>query len=200
MNGPARNLRSRHASSRGMTLVELLVTTTILGVVILVVTGILLSSSRVESRTVRRAEVQSAGRQTLSLMTTEIRQAGADPGSPPAGIVGIVAAQANMLRVRADLNGDGTIQTAEPSEDVTYRYNDTTRVITRDPGSGPVPILENVTAMQLSYFDAANQPVGPLPLGATDAARVKTIGLTLTSENRDSRPLTLATRITLRNR
>jgi type IV pilus assembly protein PilW len=188
----------RAASNRGMTLVELMVTLTILGLVILVVTSILLSSSRVESRTVRRATVQSASRQAVSLMTTELRQAGMDP--VPAGIVGIVAGQANMVHVRADLNGDGAIQTAEPSEDVTYRYDDTTRVVTRDPGAGPQAILNNVTAMQLTYFDAAGQPVAPLPLSATDAARVTSIGLTVTTENRDSRPITLTTRITLRNR
>ena len=131
-------------------------------------------------------------------MTTEIRQAGMDP--VPVGVVGVVAAQARMVRIRADLNGDGAIQTTEPSEDVTYRYDDTTRVVTRDPGTGPVAILNNVTAMQLTYFDSANQPVAPLPLNATAAARVASIGLTVTSENRDSKPITLTTRITLRNR
>jgi hypothetical protein len=105
-----------------------------------------------------------------------------------------------MIRVRADLNGDGVIQTTEPSEDVTYRYNDTTRVVTRDPGSGPAPMLSNVTAMQLTYFDAANQPLATLPLTSADAARVSAIGLTLTTSNRDSRSITLTTRIALRNR
>jgi prepilin-type N-terminal cleavage/methylation domain-containing protein len=188
------------SASRGMTLVELLVTTTILGIVIVIATGILLSSSRLEGRTVRRAEIQSSTRQALALLTTELRQAGADPGNPPAGVVGIVSADSVGVRVRADLNGDGTLQTTEPSEDVTYRYNDTTGVVTRDPGSGPSPILTNVTSMRLTYFDSANQPLGPLPLSAANAARVASIGLRVTSENRDTAPMTLDTRITLRNR
>jgi prepilin-type N-terminal cleavage/methylation domain-containing protein len=188
------------SSSRGMTLVELLVTLTILGVVVVVVTGILLSSSRLEGRTVRRAEIQAASRQALALLTTELRQAGADPGDPPAGVVGLVAADSFGVRVRADLNGDGTLQTTEPSEDVTYHYNDTTGVVTRDPGSGPSPILTNVTSMRLTYFDSANQALGPLPLSTANAARVASIGLRLTSERRDSAPMTLDTRITLRNR
>lgn len=196
MNRPANGLES----NRGMTLVELLVTTTVLGVVLLVVTGIMLSSSRLESRTVRRATMQAASRQALALMTTEIRQAGADPSTPPVGIVGIVAADSHRVRVRADLNGDGAIQTTEPSEDVTYAYDDTLGVITRDPGTGATPMMGNVTDMRLSYFDAANQPITALPLSATDAARVVAIGLTLTSEDRDAHPLTLTTRITLRNR
>jgi type IV pilus assembly protein PilW len=183
-----------------MSLVESMVTVAILGIVILAVTSVLLSSSRVESRTMHRAEVQSSSRQAVALMSTELRQAGADPASPPLGIAGIVEATANLIRVRADLNGDRAIQTTEPSEDVTYRYNDTTNVVTRDPGSGPETIVANVTAMQLTYFDAANQQLGPLPLSVTNAARVNAIELTITSENQDSRAITLTTRITLRNR
>lgn len=196
MNHPARRLDSE----RGMTLMELLVTTAILGVVLLVVTGIMVSSSRVESRTVRRAEVQASSRQALALMTTELRQAGADPSDPPAGITAVVSADSHLVRVRADLNGDGAIQTAEPSEDVTYRFVDTTGVVTRDPGTGPATVLVNVRDLQFTYFDSANQPITPLPLSTANAARVAAIGLTVTTENRDSAPMTLTTRITLRNR
>jgi type II secretory pathway pseudopilin PulG len=182
-----------------MTLVELLIATGILGVVLLIATTILISSSRLESRTVRRASVQQGARQTVSLMSTELRQAGADPSIPPVGIVGIVAADRRLVHLRADLNGDGAIQTTEPSEDVTYAYDSTARVITRNPGSGPSLMLANVTAMEFSYFDAANQPLVTLPLSAADAARVHSIALTLTCRDRDAQPLTLTTRVTLRN-
>ena len=191
--------RSRSGPERGMTLVELMIAVGILGIVILTTTTILLSTSRVQSKTVRRATVQFGARQAVSMMETELRQAGADPSTPPVGIVGVVAGSAHSIHVRADLNGDGVIQTVEPSEDVTYTFNDTTRAVTRNPGSGPSLILANVNAMELSYFDAANQPLTALPLSATDAARVHSIALTLTSEDRDSEPLTLTTRITLRN-
>lgn len=200
MRRPVSLPSSRLACQRGMTLVEMLVTASILGMVLLLVTGILINTSRVESRTMRRAEVQASSRQALSLMTTELRQAGADPRTPPAGIVAIVTADSHLVRVRADLNADGSIQTTEPSEDVTYRWNDSTRVVTRDPGSGPATILANVTSMRLTYFDSANQPLGPLPLSAANAAKVVALGLTLTAEDRDSSPLALDTRITLRNR
>jgi hypothetical protein len=53
--------------------------------------------------------------------------------------------------------------------------------------------------MDFSYFDAANNALGPLPLDATAAARVRSVGLTVTSEDRDSGAVTLTTRITLRN-
>ena len=194
-----RPLRMPHSSDTGMTLVELMVVTGILAMVMLTLTSILLSSGRVQSRTVRRAELQADCRQTVSLMSTEIRQAGADPSNPPLGVVGISAADSNSVRIRADLSGNRAIETTEPSEDVTYTYNAGTRVITRNPGTGPVVLLSNVTNMRLSYFDSANLPVTPLPLSAVNAARVRSIGMTVTSLDRDSQPLTLTTRITLRN-
>lgn len=193
--------RSTHTlrPDAGMTLVELMVTMVVLVVVLLIVSGILVSTNHLHQKTVRRAEVQGASRQGVSLMTTELRQAGADPGDPQIGLVGIVTAQANLVRIRADLNGDGVIQTSEPSEDITYSFDPVAKAILRDPGSGPQVLVPNVTAMTLTYFDAANQPLGPLPLSAVNAARVRALGLTVTSEDRDSRPLTLTTRIMLRN-
>jgi hypothetical protein len=101
--------------------------------------------------------------------------------------------------VRADLNSNGTIQTAEPSEDITYSYNSGTRSIMRNPGTGAAAVLPNVTAMQLRYFNAANQPLTLLPLSSTDRALVHSIGLTVTAADIDSLPVTLTTRVTLRN-
>lgn len=192
--------RDRLASDRGMTLIELMVTTLVLGAVLMVVTGILLSTGRLESRTVRRAGVQASSRQALMLMATEIRQAGADPSSPPIGVVGVVSADSHRVRVRADLNGDGAIQTAEPSEDVTYAYDAASGVLTRDPGTGPSAVLTDVTFLQMSYFDAAGQPITPLPLSTANAARVAAVGLVVTAEGRDTHPVSVTTRITLRNR
>lgn len=185
---------------RGMTLIELMVTVAIIGIITLTMSTIMMSSNTLQARTARRAHVQADGRQGLSIMMTELRQAGADPSNPPAGIVGIVSGDSISVRVRADLNGNGTIQTAEPSEDVTYAYVSGTKTITRDPGAGASDLMTHVQTMRLTYFAADGSAITALPLNATDAARVFTIGLTMTSEDRDSRPLTLATRIHLRNR
>ena len=43
-------------------------------------------------------------------MEIELRQAGADPSTPPVGVVGIVSADSVSIRVRADLNGDGVLR------------------------------------------------------------------------------------------
>lgn len=183
----------------GMTLVELMVTTLLLSAVVLIITTIFFSTARLHTRTARRAELQMESRQGLSLLTTELRQAGTDPGDPPIGIVPIVAGREDLIRLRADLNGDRVIQTTEPSEDVTYSYDSAAKTIVRDPGSGPAVIVRNVTAMTLTYFDSANQPITTLPLSASDAARVRSVGVTVTSVDRDAPPITLKTRVTLRN-
>jgi type II secretory pathway component PulJ len=181
-----------------MTLLELLVTIAIFAIVILVVTTIMFSSTRLGARTSDRADAQGSVRQTLSLMTTEIRQAGADPSIPPVGIQAIVAGDSVSLRIRADLNGNGVIQTAEPSEDVTYAYSG--GVLTRDPGTGPARVAANLTAMEFSYYDPNNVRLAMLPLSIADAASVRSVGIRLTVEEGDSQPITLESRITLRNR
>lgn len=191
--------RARLRESAGFTLVELLVTLTIMATVVGVLSSILVSSNRTQRKTTRRAEIQAASRQALSLLTTELRQAGADPSVTPVGIVGIVAADSHSVRVRADVNADGAIQTAEPSEDVTFTYDAAAQTLLRNPGSGAVTALERVIDMRFSYFDAADQPLSVLPLSATDRALVRSIGVNLTCEDRDSHPFTHSTRVALRN-
>lgn len=199
MRIPVRSIRPTSRLESGFSLVELMVVTAVLAAVVLVVSSFLMTSSKAEQQTVRRARIQGDARQTLYLMTTEIRQAGADPSTPPVGVIGLASAGDATLRVRSDLNGNGVIETAEPSEDVTYAYDSTAKVIRRDPGTGAAVVDSNVTAMTFTYFDSANQPVIPTPLSATDAARVCSIGLSVTSVDKDSQPLTLTSRIALRN-
>ena len=184
----------------GMTMVEMLLGIGIFAIVSITIVTILLSSARLGSRTSRRADVQGSVRQALSLMSTELRQAGADPSIPPAGIVGIVSADSVSVHVRADLNGDGVLQTAEPSEDVTYSYSPGTQTLSRDPGTGASTVATNIRSFRLSYFDGSNNPLAALPLSAADAARVLSIRVQLTGEEGDSRQITLDSRITLRNR
>jgi prepilin-type N-terminal cleavage/methylation domain-containing protein len=182
---------------RGFTLVEILVTVAILGAVMVILSTIMMSSNRTHRKTVRQAEIQTDLRQAIDLIAAELRQAGADSAS--VGILPVVYADSVQVHVRADLNSNGTIQTAEPSEDITYSYNTGSGSIMRNPGTGAVVMLPNVTAMQLRYFNAANQPLALLPLSAADRGLVHSIGLTITAADIDSLPVTLTTRITLRN-
>lgn len=195
-------MRRLHRTAResGFTLAELMIVLLVLAIVISAITAVLLSSSRQTQTTSARAGAQGGARQALSLMTTEVRQAGADPSIPPVGIVGIVSGDSISVHVRADLDGNGTISTTEPSEDVTYRWDSGARTLSRNPGTGASTLIGNVTQAQFTYFDDTNAAITALPLSATDAARVKSIGMSFTVSERGAQPVTLTTRVNLRNR
>ena len=187
-------------SCAGMTLVELTVTVVILAAVFLIVSSVFLSTSRFQSRTVRRAEMQMSSTQGMQLMTMEIRQCGADPAEPQIGVVPIVTGTATQIRVRSDLDGNGVLTTnPEPSEDVTYTYDAGRPSLTPYRRCGDVVSFSYVSSLRLTYLDGPNARLTTLPLSAVDAALVRSVGLTITTTDRDSVDMTLATRIMLRN-
>ena len=141
--------------------------------------------------------MQMNARTGLGVMMTEIRAAGCDPTE--VGIIGIVRAAQDTVRFRSDLNGDGAITTVEPSEDVIYFYNPGTETVYRNSGAGAAAMIPNVSAMSFAYFDEDDQPLTPLPLNAARAARVRSVGITLTSETPKGGQLNPSTRIGLRN-
>ena len=187
----------RSHRERGFTLLEILVAVGILATVMVVLSSIMISSNRTHRKTVKQAEIQTDVRQALDLMAAELRQAGAD--STGAGIVPVVYADSVQVHVRSDLNANGTIETAEPSEDITYSYAPGSKSIMRNPGTGAVAMLPNVTAMTFRYYDATNTLLTPVPLSSTNLGLVHSIGLTVTAADIDSLPVTLTTRVTLRN-
>lgn len=191
---------SRTRDDAGMTLVEIMVSLTIFAIVMGALTAILFSSTRSSANTQQRADVQGACRQTLSLMSSELRQAGADPSIPPIGVVGIVYADSVTIHTRGDHTGNGAIQTTEPSEDVTYSYVDSTGVLTRNPGAGPVQVLNNLTDLRFRYYTETDSELTVVPLSAGDAALVHSIGISLTGREGNAAPFTLTSRVTLRNR
>lgn len=183
-----------------MTLIELMVTLGVLSIVLVALTTILFSTTHQSGRTAKRADVQAAARQAMALMTTEIRQAGADPSIPPVGVLAIVSGDSVSVRVRSDLSGDGVIQTTEPSEDVTYSYSSGTHVLSRNPGAGATAMVSDVSDMRLTYYAADGSMITALPLSATDAALVTSINVELTVTDDEAQPITLSTRVNLRNR
>lgn len=183
----------------GFTMVELLVGLSIMAVVVGILSTMLMTSNRTHQATVARAETQASSRTAMSLLTTELAQTGADPTIPPSGVVGIALADTQSIHIRADRNADGAIQTTEPSEDITYTYNPGTQILSRNPGAGAATLLTDVTNLRFTYFNAANQPLTSLPLNATDRGLVRSIGISLTCQEQGAHPLTLQTRITVRN-
>jgi hypothetical protein len=96
------------------------------------------------------------------------------------------------------LNADGALQTAEPSEDVTYSYDAGQLALMRDPGTGPEVMVPNLTACQFTYFDVNNQEL-VAPLSNADRGRVRSIGIAITTETERGGQMTATTRVALRN-
>ena len=198
MSKYVRNIRALMANERGFTLVEMMVTVIILGIVLAVVNQVFFSTTRLYGNTSVRAGQQMSARAGLSVMANELRTAGCDPSIPPVGIQGLLGAASDTVHVQADLTGDGAIQTAEPSEDVMYYYDAGQQAVMRDPGTGPQVMIPNVSACQFTYFDVNNNALAA-PLDAADRGRVRSIGINITTQTDRGGQMTVNTRISLRN-
>ena len=190
-------IRRLSAGNRGMTMVELMITTLVFGIVLAVLNSVFFSSNTMYAKTNERIGMQMNSRMGLSIMTTEVRQAGCDPTGM--GVNAIVRATADSIRVQGDSNGDGAISTAEPSEDVTYFFDNASQTLNRDPGTGAAVIVPNVTNATFTYLDGSNNVLGPLPLDANLANRVRTVAITLTTTSQNAGDITLTTSIAIRN-
>jgi len=190
------NIRS-HTGREGLTLVEIMMTLLIFAVVMGVVTNVFFGTQRMYSQTSQRADQQMSTRAGLTVMTEEIRRAGADPNAT--GIMALMSAEDDTVRVRAELNDVDGIQTAEPSEDVTYFFDDVAGAIMRDSGTGPQPMIQNVTAFTMEYFDVNNNLLAPLPLTNAQATLVRSVGISITTDTPQGGQMTVNTRVGLRN-
>lgn len=189
-------MRATLASNRGLTLVELVVTVVVLGIVLAAVNQIFFSTTRLYGSTSVRAGQQMSARAGVSVMITELRTAGSDPEEQ--GFQALLSAESDTVHVQADLNGDSTITTVEPSENIRYYYDANAQAVMRDSGSGPEVMIPDVTACTFTYFDVDNQPLAP-PLSANEMGRVRSIGIGITSTTLVGGQVTVATRVALRN-
>jgi len=183
--------------SKGLTLVEVMMTLLIFGVVLGVVTNVFFTTQGLYGRTSQRADQQMSARAGMTVMVEEIRRAGADPELT--GLVGLVRAAQDTIHVRSELNDVDGIQLDEPSEDVVYYYDTGAGAIMRDPGTGPQVMVPNVTDLQIAYFDGSNQLLGPLPLSPGLAQRVRSVAITITTDTRAGGDMTVTTRVGMRN-
>src|SRR5215471_16340221 len=138
----------RHVSSssdrsiRGLTLVELLVTMVILGVVMGGVTRSFMNQRKLTSIQNQRLALIQQAQAAMDLLTRELRTAGTNPTG--ATFVPVTYSP-TQLEIRADLNGNGTTDTNnDPNEHLVYAYDSTNKRITRDAGSGAQPLVDNI--------------------------------------------------------
>lgn len=182
---------------RGITLVELMITISIFGIILGVVFTFMAQTSRSYNDSRERVQYQQSLRAVLSLMTREIRSAGCDPEG--VGFEKFVSADAGLINCVMDLNGDSDTSDNTPDENVTYTYNAVDGEISRDDGTGAQVILRGLNTATFTYYDRNGAVLGGVPLNATDRAEIAFVQIDLAGETDSGEPVEYQTRVNIRN-
>jgi hypothetical protein len=110
-----------------------------------------------------------------------------------------MVADAEVIRCRMDLDGDGIIEVVEPAEDVVYLYVPHLQTLVRNSGTGPQTVLRNVTSLNFAYFDEAGNPLGPLPLAGNDLNLIRFVEIDIQGLTDRNEPVNYTTRVLVRN-
>lgn len=161
--------RSGRQPARGLTLIELITTIVLLGVMASVGALMLVESVEAWNQFVFRADTGMQARLGLDLMVREIRET--DVTSLGAPIV--ATASATTYAFTHTLEG-GT------NENVTYSWNGTSGApLLR----GSTTLIPRVSSLAFSYYDKNDVALTPLPLTGTNLANVRRVAALLTIQN-----------------
>lgn len=192
-----RQRQDADARRAGMTLVELMVTLVIFGVIIAVVFGFLTEARQSYTSTRQKAQYQQGLRAVMSMVTREVRSAGCDPRG--AGFERFPIASATQLQCRMDLNADTDVADTGPDEDITYAFDATTGELSRTVAGGTAVVLRGLTNLTFNYYDEDGVQMVALPLSATNRARINAVDLVMVGATAKDEPVSYTTRIAVRN-
>lgn len=178
----------RRRSSRGYSLVDLLVALAIGGGLMASTVTLLHLGLRAWVWGAARVDAQQAARYALERMASELREAGYDP--TVAGIAPVVVAEPARIVFQRDFNGNGVIDPTR--ERVTYVLRAGESTLRRDAGGGAQPVINGVRAFGLIYLDRE---------GAETADPAAVIAVRVRLEvGDDGAGVLMETQATLRNR
>ena len=172
--------------SVGLTLVELLVSLAVSGVLFAGLAQILMQQRDGYVTRQQVVAMHQQSRDAMGFMARELTMAGYDPAG--CACTGMVTATNATLHFTQDLNGDGDI--VDTNENVTYALyddgGDSDLDLGRDPdgvgGAGPVLVAENVETLTFVYTLAD----GTTTTAPADLTQIRTVDITLTA--RTDRP------------
>lgn len=193
-------------STRGFTLVELMVALAVASIVMTVIVGVYAGLMRSYTTQNAAAQVQQTVRAGIDYMAEDIMMAGFNPRG--GSIVAIEEAGSTRIRVRYDRNSD--LQDPTPDfGDVAYDYNAGERGIDQTEAGSTQPYIDNVTDLTFTYRNAAGQDLindlgKPDPITAlADRADIRTVEISITVQEPAGRDKTVdrtyTTRVWCRN-
>ncbi len=165
------------ANDKGFTLMELLVTVVVMGVVLGIVGQILVQTQTVYLNQREMIRAQQDVRFALHTFVRLLRMAGNDPLETPIGFQAIDPDPDgntiwDTIRIRADWNpADGDL--ADPDEDVRFTVNNNILLIQQASDASPVEFLPNISAIQFQYFDDDGNVIADPVTDSDDIARVQ---------------------------
>jgi len=173
-------MRARR-SEAGFTLVEMLVSMTVLLLAMTGLASLLVQNARVNKAQQMRAEVQANARNTLSMVVQKLRSAGWDPTN--AGLASVtldadLGDSVSEIEVFADLDEDGDTDT--PGEQMLIRHTGAGRqVVWRETGDAGDPFV--VLAVNISNDADGDGTIEPMFV--PDATPPTRIAVTVTAES-----------------
>jgi len=146
---------TRLRNTGGFTLVELLITMAISGLVMGSIYTVYNSHQRTYTTQLQVVEMQQNLRAATYYLSREIRMAGYDPVDTT--LFGITTANSASIVFTTDTNQDGVLDTNETiTFDLYDAYGDGDTDLGKKVGAGShMPVAENVDALNFIYFDAA---------------------------------------------
>lgn len=198
--------RTRWADHKGFTIIELLITMAIAGMVMGAIYSIFISSNRSYRTQDNVADAQQRVRVGIDFIAHDLRMAGLDPLSAGAGIENATSVN---LRFTSDLNLNGQIDNDTSGlaadlnrERVTYNYDATSQSLRRKLYQGTPnetawqPLIDGVSALAFVYRDVNGNVTAVLD-------DIRMVDITMTCQARDAQgqfiSRTLSTRVNLRN-
>lgn len=175
--------RLTHMGSRGISLIEVLVSLGIGAIAMAIVISMFTTLTRSYTTQNASADVQQVGRAALDYMAQNIRMAGFNPFQ--IGNVGILAASSTRIEYNLDRNLSGAIETLD-EEHMAFSYDPIDQEISEglyldDPVKKSwYPLVDNVTNLTFTYRDSSGNDLGPTPV----LADIKTVDILLTVAQR----------------
>lgn len=139
---------------RGVTLVELMVAMALATLVTTFAFRHFAVQNQQYETQINTTQVRQGVRAAMDLLVREIRMAGYDPTN--SGISGIVY-HATILKIRSDLDGDGTVTGQD--ESVDYTYDGSQGAILRTANGSTFALVEDVQGFTYGYRDGTGASV-----------------------------------------